>query len=185
MAVYHWIMRSDYSWLRYFLIALVVFLFLRLFIFDFSGVRDNSMQPALRHGETVLVARAAYRFRLPFGGPSFLRHSVPRRGDIVIFTIPGEEHRLVKRVVALPGDRLEWRNRNLLVNGTNVRFFRNRFTAPFPPGPYRVPAGHVFVLGDNTDNSIDSMDFGAVAEERILGRAVFRFTPLARMGKVR
>ena len=171
--------------LRYFLIALLLFALVRLFFFDFAAVEDHSMVPSILDGEILLVARSAYNLRLPFGGGILFTHSRPFYGEIVVLQGPPGSGKLIKRVVALPGDRLRFQKRTLFVNGIAVRFFRNRLADPFDGEIRTIPPNHLFVLGDNSDNSMDSMDFGPVSERALLGRAIFRFFPVSRAGKVR
>ncbi|MFN0180244.1 MAG: signal peptidase I [Gemmatimonadales bacterium] len=99
------------------------------------------------------------------------------RGDVVVFRYPfGSDLRAIKRVVALPGDRVEVRADAVVVNGEEIAV-----ASPLGPGqppPVRVPGvlspGTVFVLGDNSANSIDSRSFGPVAAEQLTGRVLAR-----------
>ena len=129
----------------------------------------------------------------------------PRRGDIVVFYSPYDGKRLVKRVIGLPGDNIELRHDNLILNGQSVPYqpFEGRSLDDLPSterashifateelpdrthavavwpavtarrdfGPFKVPAGHYFMMGDNRDDSFDSRYYGSVERRRIVGRA--------------
>lgn len=134
------------------------------------------MEPTLHDRQRLLVDKVTYRFR------------EPKRGEIVVFAYPKDPRRkFIKRVVGLPGDVVEIRNRQLYVNGQAVveEYIRGPMYQPF--GPYTVPEGTVWVLGDNRNNSEDSRfaDVGAVPFERIVGRALFSYWPLTSGGIVR
>jgi signal peptidase I len=110
-------------------------------------VAGSSSAPAHPDGDRVLVNGAAYDLRLPFTELVLLAHAEPERGDVVVYRLPDSEEAWLKRVVGLPGERMET-----------------------PQGPVVVPDGYYFVVGDNRANSFDSRHHGPVARERILGR---------------
>jgi signal peptidase I len=153
-------------------------------------IPSTSMQPQLDVGDRVLVSRLSYRLH------------EPRRGDVVVFDEPGAEgdhgtlpmravrtvfgalgvgtegDTLVKRVIALPGETVEGREGRVFVNGREVHepyLSRNTVTSAF--GPERVPADHLWVLGDARENSVDSRTFGPIDEDDLEGRAVLRVWP--------
>lgn len=127
-------------------------------------VTSNSMSPTLRAGDHVLVDKISPR----------AHH--PRRRDIVTFRLPGSDEQLIKRVVAVAGDTVGLEDGVLVVDGAKL-------TEPFVDhaqmnstyfGPVTVPAGAVFVLGDDRENSVDSRSFGPVAVSDVTGRVLFR-----------
>jgi hypothetical protein len=130
-------------------LVLALGVLLRCGVADLGPVAGESMRPTLRDGDWVLTDRLAYGVRLPFAGTWLLRWSEPRRGDVVVLLSPVDGRRLVKRVVAVPGDPLPGDSR---------------------PGA-TVPPGQYFVRGDGA-RSLDSRAFGCVPRERILGRVV-------------
>ena len=136
------------------------------------SVPTESMAPTLLAGDHVLVDKLAYRF------------SAPRRDDLVVFHSPSDGEILLKRVVALGGDRVGIEDGVLVVNGRARRepyVDLERFdTAYF--GPVRVPAGSVFLLGDRRHDSVDSRRFGAVARDHLVGRVLARIWPPERIG---
>ena len=117
------------------------------------------MQPALAAGQRVLVSRV--------GG-------APARGDLVVLRSPLDpDALLVKRVVGLPGERVETRGGRLFVG--DMELVEPWVPAGAPRGsiaPVRVPPGHLFVLGDNRPESVDSRTFGPVEDRLLVGRVV-------------
>lgn len=156
-----------------FAIAIVLALFIIFFVAQSFLVQGGSMEPSFYDGERLLVDKLSYRFR------------EPRRGEVVVFGYPKDPRRkFIKRVIGLPGDVVEIRNRQLFVNGVPVveDYIRGPMYQPY--GPYTVPEGTIWVLGDNRNNSEDSRfpDVGAVPFERIVGRALIIYWPLNKSG---
>jgi len=151
----------------------VVFGVLRPFVVKSFWIPSESMVPTLEVGDRIFVNRFVYRF------------TEPERGDIVVFDSLETDDELVKRVVAVPGDRVRVRNGVLRVNGD---FPEEPYAVPveFPDGsefgPTRLSEGEVFVMGDNRGNSRDSRFFGPVPLEIIEGEAFFMFWPPSRIG---
>jgi signal peptidase I len=159
-------------------------------------IPSASMEPQLRERDRVVVSRAAYRL-----------HD-PRRGDIVVFpspAVPAEDEglprrlandvlesvglrdpgdrELIKRVIGLPGETVEGRSGVVLVDGRRlVEPYLAPAIATGDFGPVLVPAGHVFVMGDNRPNSHDSRfpDIGPISVDTIVGRAIARVWPPGR-----
>lgn len=156
------------------LMVLFLALLLTFYIF-FSVVRidGDSMYPALLNEDRVLVTK---------GDQS------PRRGDIVVFKAldKGREVRLVKRAVAIPGDTIEVDEGVALINGRPESGYDYvadpRF--PFATGPTVVPEDTVFVLGDNRPVSLDSRMMGPIPVSAIQGKAIFRWAPIQRAGRL-
>ena len=148
-------------------------------------VPSASMEPTL-HGcpgcadDRILVNRLSYAF------------STPARGDIVVFTGTGDwaavgqhERTLVKRVVAVAGDTVvccDAEGRVVVNDEPVTEPYVVHNTAPRAFDPVRVPAGHLWVLGDNRDDSADSRDHGLVAVDDVVGKAVARVWPPSRLG---
>jgi signal peptidase I len=131
------------------LLVLALGVFVRCSVADLGRVVGGSMRPALRDGDRILTNKLAYGLRLPFTHIWPLRWSGPRRGEVVVLSSPVDGRRLVKRVVAVPGEPV---GDGSLAGPTSI-----------------VPSGHYFVRGDDAD-SLDSRAFGCVPRERILGR---------------
>lgn len=125
-----------------------------------------SMNPTLKDGEFVLVNRLAYRL------------GEPERGDIVVFHYPPDPSQdLIKRVIGLPGDEIQIEDGQVWVNGTPVA---EPYIAASPlyRGSWRIPAGNLFVLGDNRNDSSDSHSWGMLPQENVIGKAVLVYWPL-------
>ncbi|ANH66875.1 signal peptidase I [Mitsuaria sp. 7] len=102
---------------RSFLLFLVGFLFFRTAIADWNPVPSGSMRPTILEGDVVFVDRVAYDWKLPLTDLSLRRVGEPQRGDVVTFGSPRDGTRLIKRIVAVPGDTVELRADRLILNG--------------------------------------------------------------------
>jgi len=107
---------------RGFIIFLLCFAFFRTAIADWNPIPSGSMRPNLLEGDVVLVNRLAYDFKLPFTDIIIAHLADPKRGDIVTFSSPKGGTRLIKRIVALPGDTVEMRNEVLFINGQAAEY---------------------------------------------------------------
>jgi signal peptidase I len=186
--------------IRVFMLMLLVVSSLRSALADWNDVPTGSMKPTIEEGDRVVVNKLAYDLKIPFTMIEVFKWSDPRRGDIVVLFSPADGVRLVKRVVAVPGDRIEMRDNQLLVNGRSAtwkeigaqeagelgsslvveetlagRTHRVMFMPQMPAvrsfGPLTVPPGRYFVMGDNRDNSNDSRFIGLIERRRIVGKA--------------
>ena len=179
------------------LLALVIYLTVRAVVQNFK-VEGSSMEPTLRHGEYLLVNKAAYMGvnpaevvrLLPFAngaddGASFYPFGLPQRGDIAVFRYPRDPSRdFIKRVVAVPGETVEVRAGVVYVNDEKVEEPYILANPTYTRKPYVLPAGEFFVLGDNRANSSDSHVWGPVPMENIVGKAWFTYWPPADVGNV-
>lgn len=147
-------------------LVLSVFLFLMINAVSARVRVDGfSMRPTLDDGQFVLVSRLTYLF------------GEYERGDIIVFNSPVVENEdLIKRVIGLPGDIVNVENGHVYVNETEL----NEPYIAAPPaytGTYEVPAGNLFVLGDNRNDSSDSHAWGPVLEELVIGKAILVYWP--------
>jgi len=142
------------------------------FVTEAFYIPTESMVPTLEVNDRVLVNKFIYRF------------SKQKRGDIIVFEAPDSEEDLIKRVEGVPGDRITVVHGSLIVNGVRQEepYLNRELPDRSTYGPVKVPAGHVFVMGDNRANSADSRIFGPVSEEYVIGKAFLRVWPLNRMG---
>jgi signal peptidase I len=148
--------------------VIVVLLLVRSFIVEPVRVRSDSMSPTVQAGAVLLVDKVTYHARSP------------HRGDVVVTADPRSGQSIVKRVVAVGGDSVGIDNGVLVVNGSTVieDYIDNTNMDGFYFGPDVVPAGHVFLLGDNRDTSEDSRTFGPVAVDDLEGRVLATIWPL-------
>lgn len=107
---------------RGFVAFLFCFGFFRLAVADWNPIPSGSMRPTLLEGDVVLVNRLAYDFKLPLTDTVVFGLGSPRRGDVVTFTSPEDGVRLIKRLVAIPGDVVELRDEVLYVNGSAAEY---------------------------------------------------------------
>ena len=135
-------------------------------------VDGSSMEPSLQSGEFVIVNRLAYKL------------GEPELGDVVVFHFPGDPgQEYIKRIIGLPGDTIRVNNGTVSINGQPID---EPYIAANPryQGKWEVPAGHIFVLGDNRNNSSDSHNWGSVPMENVIGEAFFIYWPPTDWGKI-
>jgi signal peptidase I len=175
-------------------LALVAAVLVRAFVVQAYYIPSVSMVPQLRVNDRVIVSRLAYDLH------------APHRGDIVVFSAPPGEsipapHRdmvsrllhdvgtgvglstdqtvLIKRIIGLPGETVQGQSGHVYIDGRRLiepYLPQGTFTSTF--GPYRIPKGDVWVMGDNRGDSSDSRVFGPIPESTIIGRAVWKIWPL-------
>jgi signal peptidase I len=162
-------------WRDYFesiLVAVFLALFVRSYVVTGYKVPTSSMAPTLLPGDFVFAYRLPYGFTLPLTTKKIFVQP-PSRNEIVVFTFPEQPRsNYVKRVVGLPGDRVQISNGSVLVNGEKSGSGVEKLgTKSF--GPIIVPPGEVFLLGDNLEVSDDSRYWGTVPLEKIEGKVVY------------
>ncbi|RPJ76945.1 MAG: signal peptidase I [Desulfobacteraceae bacterium] len=164
------------------LIAIIIALFIRTFVVQAFKIPSGSMQPTLLIGDHILVSKFAYGVKIPYLNTVILPREGPQRGDIVVFKYPVDPNKdFIKRVIGLPGDEVEIRNKKVYVNqkpiSGDVGVFTDShvFSGTIPPrdnlGPVTVPADGLFVMGDNRDQSFDSRFWGFVPLRDVSGKA--------------
>ncbi|MGK7927268.1 MAG: signal peptidase I [Spirulina sp.] len=157
---------------------------IRTFIAEARYIPSKSMLPTLEVGDRLAIEKISYRFRKP------------QRGDIIVFTPPDNAIRCnpaqpqtlpikdayIKRIIGAPGDTIEVKNNRVYLNGQPLEedYINDVPQYRFPA--VTVPEKRYLVLGDNRNESCDSHVWGFVLEEKIIGRAGFRFFPLNRLG---
>ena len=152
-------------------LALLLALFIRTFVVQAFRIPSGSMIPALLVGDQILVDKLVYKFRLP------------ERGEVMVFKYPEDESRdFIKRLIGLPGDKLEVRNRIVYINDkpldeTAYAYHESPMSDDFHSdlrdnyGPTIIPDKKYFMMGDNRENSQDSRFWGFLDEDKIIGRA--------------
>jgi signal peptidase I len=167
------VVREILDWLKYIAIAIVLALIIRSFVVLSIKVPTVSMLPTIHIGDQLLVNRFIYRFK------------PPQRGDIVVFKYPDNPKELyVKRLIGVGGDEVEIREGALYLNGELVEedYLYEEMRGSY--GPYQVPEGGYFMMGDNRNDSKDSRFWRNqhVTGDQIIGKAFFRLFPLGRTG---
>jgi signal peptidase I len=152
------------------LIAMLVIMFALVNLATVRFFIDGpSMQPTFYTGQFVLISRAHYLF------------GSPQRGDIVVFNAPGsraDDTPLIKRLIALPGETLEFRESRVYINGALLdEPYLAEACLRCDDRTITLGADEFFLMGDNRNNSRDSRAFGAVTRDRIVGEAIARYWP--------
>jgi signal peptidase I len=162
-----------YSWIRDLFFSVIVSLFIILFVYQPVKVEGGSMEPGLEDQERIFINKLVYRIE------------AIGRGDIIVFRYPRDPRKnFIKRVIAIPGDRIRISHGKVYVNGQLI-------LEPYVPEQYQdsrsaaeiiVPLDSYFVMGDHRTMSNDSRDFGPVSRDLIYGKAVFGYWPVERVG---
>lgn len=118
----HYAKRFWGAWFRDILIVLAIMIPVRSSIADWNHVPTGSMKPSILECERVFVNKLAYDLKVPLTTWHLAQWSNPKRGDIVVFKIPSQKHRLVKRVIGLPGDVVELNKNRLIINGQTAEY---------------------------------------------------------------
>jgi|SRR6185369_4160622 len=166
------------SWLRDLTVSVLIAVVVILFLYQPVRVEGTSMMPSLVDQERIFINKFGYRFGI----------TDINRGDTVVFWFPGDPSKsFIKRVIGVPGDKVEVTDGKVSVNQTVL-------DEPYVPEAYRdhvstplrvVPPGEYFVLGDHRSSSNDSRMWGTVPRHYIYGKAAFVYWPLDRMGLLR
>ena len=193
------LLSTLWDWTRSLLVAFVLFLVIRTFVVEAFKIPTSSMENTLLVGDFLLVNKAIYGAEIPGTDLRLPAFDEPERGDVVVFNPPHDPAKnYVKRLVGMPGDTLEMRNKVVLVNGAPLeepyaRYIDRQGDAVHPDmswqsnhliagpgreyhptrdnwGPIVIPSHGYFVLGDNRDNSEDSRYWGFVPRESIRGQ---------------
>ena len=184
------------------IIALVLAIIIRMFIIQAFKIPSPSMEDTLLIGDHLFVSKLSYGVQVPkpgiigweswtlFGRTVFLTPIIEtamkpawgeiKRGDVIVFRFPGDRTKdYIKRVMGVPGETIEVKKRRIFINGTAIvdpyGIFKGNVYGDFTGdnfGPYTVPEGYVFVMGDNRDRSFDSRFWGPVPMSEIKGRAL-------------
>ena len=161
------ILRGIYEWSKMILFAVVVAFLLKNYVVASALVPTGSMEQTVMTGSRIVINRLAYLYDLP------------QRGDIVSFYYPDDGETLyLKRVMGLPGEVIEGIDGKVYIDGKVILdFTQNKFYEDF--GPYRIPEGCYFMMGDNRGNSWDSRYWTNkfVEIENIIGEAEFECYP--------
>jgi signal peptidase I len=174
---------------EFIIIVLVLFILFRTFAFQAFKIPSGSMKDTLLIGDHILATKFNYGIHIPNEIP-FIRkkifddytlfQNIPERNDIIIFKFPNNEEKdFIKRVIGLPDELIEIRRQKVFIDGKAVDENFTRHDEPqgdflYPRddlGPFRIPDDHVFVMGDNRENSHDSRFWGVLNLKNIRGKA--------------
>jgi signal peptidase I len=163
------------------LVAALLAFFIRSFVVQAFKIPSGSMLPTLQIGDHILVNKFIYGLRLPYPlEKTLIEWGDPQRGDVIVFVYPRDPSKdFIKRVVAVEGDTVEIRHKQLYVNGVKVddphaTFADDAQEVPGPRdnfGPVTVPPHKLFVMGDNRDRSHDGRFWGFVDRGEVKGKA--------------
>lgn len=162
------------SWIKSVVIALILAVLIRQFIYTPVTVSGESMEPTFEHNHRIVITKI---------------HQIARF-DMIVFKSPYSDDDFIKRVIGLPGDVVMMKDDQLYVNGEAYEeeyiaenkkklYEGQRLTENFE---VEVPAGHYYVLGDNRQNSTDSRSIGFIDGNSVVGKVSFRFFPLESIG---
>lgn len=157
-------------------VAVLIAFFLKAFIIQPFWIPTGSMIPTLMPNDRVLAVKFIYRF------------TEPKPGDIVVFLPPnGESKDYIKRVIAVGGQTIAIKDGKVYVDGKplNEPYLSPELYDSGSMDELKVPEGHVFVMGDNRPNSLDSRVFGPVPVSTIIGKAVLIYWPPSRIRLLR
>ena len=166
--------KELFQWVLVIIGAVILAFLIDTFVIVNAQIPSGSMENTIMTGDRVFGNRLAYKF------------SDPERFDIIIFKYPDDESQLfIKRIIGLPGETVEIHDGNIYINGSDTPLEDVDIKEPMEGsfGPYTVPEGCYFVMGDNRNNSRDSRywENTFVSEDAILGKAVLRYWPLNKM----
>jgi signal peptidase I len=165
------------------ILAILIAFFIRTFVIQAYKIPSGSMKPTLLIGDHILVSKFNYGVKLPMIRSTLIPIGTPRRGDIVVFIYPEDRSKdFIKRLIGLPGDTIEIRDKKILLNGLpwsdahGVNVDNLMIPGSVQPrdnfGPVTVPETSLFVMGDNRDESYDSRFWGFVPMKDVLGKAL-------------
>lgn len=164
------------SWVRDLVVSVAVSAFIIIFLYQPVRVEGTSMLPVLEDQDRLFINKIAYRV------------GDIHQGDVVVFQYPRDHNKsYIKRVIALPGDRIRINEGEVYVNGKRLQepYVPSRFADDRSQPEMALPPHEYFVMGDHRSISSDSRDFGPVDRDLIYGKAVFVYWPMEQVGVVR
>lgn len=168
------------------LCGLFIFFLVRTCVIQPFKIPSGSMLDTLVIGDCLFVNKFIYGIKVPFSDLRLPHLRAPQRGDVVVFRYPIDRSRdFIKRLVGVPGDTIEIRDKKVYVNGIlyhnphelhkDIRNLPREMTVRDNFGPVKVSAGSYFMMGDNRDNSLDSRFWGFVPDKDIIGLAFIKY----------
>jgi signal peptidase I len=167
-------------------IAILLALVIRTYLVQAFKIPSGSMEDTLAIGDHLLVSKFIYGTKIPFVDTRVLTIRDPHQGDVIVFEYPEDPSKdFIKRVVGVPGDVVEGKDKKVYVNGKHyenpheVHKEKDVIPKEMNPrdtfGPVTVPAGSYFVMGDNRDRSYDSRFWNFVRRDQIKGLAFIKY----------
>jgi signal peptidase I len=180
------------EWTESIVVALILALIIRTFVVQAFKIPSGSMEDTLLIGDHLLVSKFIYGIQIPFTDKRILTFKHPQQGDVIVFEFPEDRNKsyfsrrdFIKRVVGVPGDVVEVRDKQVYVNGQKyelpqaIHKEKDIIPAEYGPRdfmkPVTVPADSYFVMGDNRDRSYDSRFWGFVTDPEIKGKAFIKY----------
>jgi len=188
--------------------VIAIVLLIRFFVIHPFRIPSGSMQDTLLIGDFLLANKFIYGLKIPWTSHWLFRLKEPKSGDIIVFRYPFDRKDFIKRCIAVEGDIVEIRDKKVYVNGKHLLepYTKHTDSRSYPPlnyegdyqkawergdflrlpyardnfGPVKVPESHLFMLGDNRDNSSDSRFWGPLDMKYLKGKAMiiyFSYTP--------
>ena len=162
------------------IVALILAFFIRSFVVQAFKIPSGSMLQTLQIGDHLLVTKFAYGVKIPFTNTMIIERDGPAHGDIIVFEFPEDPSKdFIKRVIGLPGDVIEIKDKQVFRNGVQLSesYIQHVDSSTSVPrrdnfGPVMVPENKYFVMGDNRDESYDSRFWGFVERNTIEGKAL-------------
>lgn len=175
--------KEIFEWAREIGVAVLIAWFITKFMFAHIVIPTASMVPTIQCNDHIMVNKVSMYYR------------DPERGEVVVFH--GKEKELIKRVIGLPGDVIDFHDGHVYINGQLIEEEYLQEAIETMPAetiliepdanltyPYKIPEGNYFVMGDNRGNSKDSRYIGTVNRKQIYAVAKFRIWPLKTLGNI-
>lgn len=191
-------MKSFYKFWKNYRSVIIFIALMSVFrsaIADWYEVPTGSMKPTIQEGDRILTDKMAYDLRIPFTHIPIVKLGDPQSGDIVVFDSKAAENRLIKRVIAVPGDTVALENNELIINGKKLKYSELRVNADSIVqieeldgqahtirlankgsslswfDEITIPDDYFLAMGDNRNNSADSRVIGLIPRSEVLGKA--------------
>ncbi len=164
-------------------IAVTIAIILKIFFFQAYFIPSTSMENTLKIGDEILVFKFLYNKKIPGLNQTLPFGIKVKRGDIIVFSSPEDnEQDYIKRCIALPGDKISFISNKIYLNGNLLKepYLKDK-NVSYINESYTIPQGHIFVMGDNRNNSSDSRQWGFLDMKKIIGKAFLIYYPFHRI----